>query len=111
MSVTKEIYLVLGIKFGEDFTNAYFNSECFDDLEYSGNEDKLSFIFDGMNGLYTFFGIVTQLSNGEYEEETKELNLLFNFDKNQIVQEFKNLFPAYEVSEQDVKLYYLPHWT
>ena len=111
MSVDKETYLIYRIKFGEEFTNNYWKQDFYEEREWDKSKlkDKPYFISDGMSGEYTFFGFITQLSNGEYEEEVKEIDLDFSYVI--VARELCQLYPNLKVSKEDIRLYYLPHYT
>lgn len=111
MSTTIESYLIYGLRFGEEFTKNYWEQDFYDELEWNNNKsnDEPFFITDGMNGNYTFFGLITELSNGFDEAEEKEL--IINYNKSIIITRINELFPNIQIGEDDIKLYYLPHWT
>lgn len=109
MSVRVENYLVYGCKFGDAFTEEYWEKDFRDDTEWDKNKpkDQPFFITDGMNGDYTFFGFICQLSNcSYYEDKVKEIN--FNYNENQVKEKLCELYPGMEIP--DIKLYYLPHY-
>lgn len=109
MSVRVENYLVYGCKFGEEFTEEYWEKDFRDNTEWEKHKpkDQPFFITDGMNGSYTFFGFICQLSNGSYyEDEAKEID--FSYNENQVREKLCELYPGMEIP--DIKLYYLPHY-
>jgi len=110
MSVQVQNYLIHGIKFGEDFTNEYWEKDFRDEMEWNRNRPQHQpfFITDGMCGNYTFFGFIVQLSDGW--EEPKEVELDLDFNKNLILEKLKELYPELEIKEDQIKTYYLPHW-
>ncbi len=114
MSVSKETYIVLGIKFGEDFTNNLWGESFYESEVYSVKYDsgKIKFLTDGMNGDYTFFGQIIELgTRGDwYEDKIKELDLGNTVSRDEIIEKFKTFYPNLEVSVDDVKLYYVPHY-
>lgn len=108
MSIRKETYIVYGFAFGEKFTNEYWKKEFRDEMEWDESKpDKISFITDGMNGDYTFFGKIIKLSKG-YDENYREIEINTNGWKD-IVRKFSELYPGEEIPE--LKMYYLPHFT
>ena len=110
MSTRIENYIIYGLKFGEDFTNDYFEKDFRDEMEWDKNKpkDKPFFITDGMNGDYTFFGFITQLSNGWDDAEETEIKL--SFTKVEIISRFYELYPEAKITDEDIKLFFLPHW-
>lgn len=114
MSVSKETYIIKGFKFGKEFTKDFWNKDFRDDLEYWDKEDngKIKFLSDGMNGDYTFFGQIIEISTrGDwYEDEIKEIDLTKTIASTTILEKFKELYPCSELEIQDVKLYYVPHY-
>lgn len=111
MSVRKETYIIYGIKLDEDFTKKFWSESFYDDMvwEKTKPKNKPYFITDGMNGNYTFFGIITQLTNGSYDEEDyKEIEI----DKKSKPFYIENCFRAFypDMKIEKVKLYYLPHY-
>jgi hypothetical protein len=109
MSVRVENYLVYGCKFGEEFTEEYWEKDFRDDTEWDEDKptDKPHFITDGMNGNYTFFGFICQLSDGGDDDyEAKEID--FSYNENQVKEKLCELYPEMEIP--DIKLYYLPHY-
>lgn len=111
MSTRVESYLIYGVKFKEEFTENFWEQEFYDDevWDKSKPKDKPFFITDGMNGDYTFFGFITELSNGWDDAEEKEINLESN--KQEIISKFHELYPDMKITEEDIKLFFLPHWT
>jgi len=116
MSVRKEKYLIKGIKLGEGFTEKYLDSEIYDELEYSDkdrNKLTLRFLSDGMNGQYTFFGQIQELLEAKdfYEDKIQEVKV-FDFTNSYIAEEFNKHFPnEQEIAENDVKIYYVVHYS
>lgn len=110
MSTRIENYLIYGIKFGEDFTEKYWEKEFYPKMEWNKNKPKDNpfFITDGMNGLYTFFGFIIQLSDGWNDPEEIIVNL--SFTKVEIISKLLELYPDIKIDEDDIKLYYLPHY-
>lgn len=109
MSVRVEQYLIYGCKFGEEFTEEYWEKDFRDDTEWEEDKpkDQPFFITDGMNGDYTFFGIICQLSDGGDDDyDAKEID--FPYNKEVIIEKFSELYPDTEIPE--IKLYYLPHY-
>lgn len=113
MSVSKETYLIYGIKFGEEFTEEYWEKDFRDETEYFDEKDsgKIKFLSDGMNGNYTFFGQIIKLSDrsNDYEDNIKEIDLSF-VSSDEIIEKFKELYPDSELTKENVKLYYVPHY-
>lgn len=111
MSTRVENYLIYGLKFGEEFTENFWEQEfCDNELwDESKPKDKPFFITDGMNGNYTFFGFITQLSDGSDDAQEKEINLLFTKGLD-VITKFYKLYPNVKVSEEDIKMFFLPHW-
>jgi len=111
MSTRIENYLIYGLRFGEKFTNEYWKKDFYDEEEWDNKKpkDKPYFLTDGMNGDYTFFGFITQLSNGWDDAEEKEINL--SFTKAEVVSNFYKLYPDEKITDEDIKLFFLPHWT
>lgn len=72
-------------------------------------KDEPYFVTDGMNGLYTFFGFIIQLSNGNYDDLV-EKEISISFDKEKIISKMKNLYPEMIINEEEIKLFFLPHW-
>jgi hypothetical protein len=112
MSVRKEVYVIFGLKLNEQITEDYWEKNFRDKMEWNNRKpkDKPFFITDGMNGLYSFFGFIQEINNGCYDFEEDITELKYDFDKSTIVDEFSKLFPEVVVGENDVKLYYLPHF-
>lgn len=111
MSTKIESYLIYGLKFGEEFTNEFWNKDFRDEMEWNENKpkDKPFFVTDGMNGAYTFFGFITQLTNGNYDDlQEKEIDL--SFTKVEIISKFYELYPDEKVMDEDIKMFFLPHW-
>ena len=109
MSVRVENYLIYGCKFGEEFTEDYWEQDFRDEMEWEEDkpQDQPFFITDGMNGNYTFFGLICQLSDGGDDDyEAKEIN--FEHNERAVVEKFSELYPDMEIPA--IKLYYLPHW-
>jgi hypothetical protein len=109
MSVRKENYLIYGCKFGEEFTNEFWEQDFRDEMEWDEDKpnDKPYFITDGMNGNYTFFGFICQLSDGGDDDyEAKEIN--FQYDGEAIREKLLELYPDMELPIN--KLWYLPHY-
>lgn len=110
MSTRKETYIIFGCKFGEEFTKEYWRKDFYDEMEWGKNKPKNKpfFISDGMNGDYTFFGVINQLSKGGDDEDYKEIEISPDFEPFDIEEKFKELYPNEELPE--IKIYYLPHW-
>lgn len=109
MSVRKENYLIYGCKFGEEFTREFWKKDFRDEMEWDEDKpkDKPYFITDGMNGDYTFFGFICQLSNGGDDDyEAKEID--FQYDEKAILLKLWELYPNTELP--DIKMWYLPHY-
>ena len=109
MSVSVEHYLIYGCKFGEEFTEEYWEKDFRDDMEWDKTKpkDQPFFITDGMNGGYTFFGLIYQLSSGsDYEDKEKEID--FKYSPYPVMEKLWELYPGMEIPE--MKLYYLPHY-
>ena len=109
MSVGKQSYIITGYRFGEEFTNEYFEQDFRDEMEWEEDKpiNEPFFITDGMNGGYTFFGFITLLGEGGWEEDIKELNLEPP-NEGRIEEVFKRFFPQETIPE--IKTYYLPHY-
>lgn len=99
----------MGCKFGEEFTEEFWEKDFRDEMEWEEDKPKNEpfFITDGMNGSYTFFGYITLLGDGGWDEEIKELNLE-SPNKNKIEEVFKELYP--QETLPTIKTYYLPHY-
>jgi hypothetical protein len=121
MSIRIEYYLIYGLKFDEEFTNDYWEKEFYNNEEWNKNKplDKPFFITDGMTGDYTFFGFKNELSNGWDDPKEQEINLEYlnnnnnnnnNNNKKEIIQKFNRLYPDIEIKEEQIKMYFLPHW-
>ena len=114
MSVSKETYLIYGLKFDREFTKEFWKKDFREEMEYFDKQDssKIMFLTDGMNGDYTFFGQIIELSNrGEwYEDEIKEVELNTFRSQAIIYTEFMKLYPDSEIKITDIKLYYVPHY-
>ena len=110
MSVRVEHYLIYGCKFGEEFTEEYWEKDFRDDMEWDKNKpkDQPFFITDGMNGDYTFFGLICQLSKGSWDEDCEAKEIDFKHNKEIVIEKFSELYPDMEIPE--IKLYYLPHY-
>jgi hypothetical protein len=110
MSTSIENYIIYGLKFGEEFTKKFWRKEFYDKELWDENKPKNKpyFITDGMNGSYTFFGFITELSNRWNELEEKEIDL--SFTKAEIISKFHNLYPDSKIADEDIKLFFLPHW-
>lgn len=115
MSIRKEEYIIIGCKFGEEFTRKLWKDsekweEMFDKYEAVEGGEKQWLLTDGMSGDYTFFGIINRISDGwdyenieivEFVEPTKE-------QKKEIIEKFKEVFPNEKMSK--IKMYYVPHY-
>lgn len=114
MSVRKETYLIYGLKFGEEFTEDYWQQDFRDRVEYFNYEDngKIMFLTDGMNGRYTFFGQIMELgTRGDwYEDEIKKVDLHIDLSASSIIEKFKEYYPDSDVKIEDVSMYYVPHY-
>lgn len=116
MSVRKETYLIYGFKFGESFTDEYFdNEDLYSQFEYNrrnGDDGKILFLSDGMNGMYTFFGYILSLSDGGdwYEDMIKKIPFIPSELNSEIFAKFQEHYPEVPVSMDDIKLYYVPHY-
>ena len=110
MSTRVESYLIYGLKFGEDFTRNYWEQEFRDNEEWNNEKpkDKPFFISDGMCANYTFFGFITELSNGWDDAKEQEIDL--SFTKVEIISKFYELYPNAEINDEDIKMFFLPHW-
>lgn len=110
MSTRIENYIIYGLKFGENFTKDFWEKDFSDEMEWDKNKpkDKPFFISDGMNGNYTFFGFITQLSNGW--DNTEETEIKLDFSKTEIISKFHELYPEVKITDDDIKLFFLPHW-
>jgi hypothetical protein len=110
MSVRKEDYLIYGCKFDEEFTEDFWEQDFRDEMEWDEDKpkDKPYFITDGMNGDYTFFGFICQLSDGGDDDyEPKEID--FQYNQRVIMEKFSELYPDMELP--NIRLWYLPHYT
>ena len=110
MSTRIENYLIYGLKFGEEFTHDFWEKDFYDEEKWDSKKPKHKpyFLTDGMNGDYTFFGFITELGNGWDEAEEQEINMLFS--KEAIFSKFRELYPDFPITYEDIKLYFLPHW-
>jgi hypothetical protein len=109
MSVRVENYLIYGCKFGEEFTNDFWKQDFRDEMEWDEDKpkDKPYFITDGMNGNYTFFGFICQLSDGGDDDyEAKEID--FQYNERAIMEKLLELYPDMELP--NITLWYLPHY-
>ncbi len=109
MSVRVENYLIYGCKFGEEFTEDFWEQDFRDEMEWDEDKpkDKPFFITDGMNGDYTFFGFICQLSDGGDDDyEAKEID--FQYNEKAIMEKFSELYPDMELP--NIRLWYLPHY-
>jgi len=111
MSTRVEIYIIYGLKLDGEFTEDFWEKQFRDEMEWDKTKpkDKPFFITDGMNGDYTFFGFIKQLSNGWDDSEEQEINT--SFTKAEITSKFYELYPDSKINDEDIKLYFLPHWT
>lgn len=112
MSVRKEAYVIFGLKLNEKTTEEYWDKDFRDETEWDKDKPKEEpfFITDGMCGNYTFFGFIQVINNGRYDFEEEIIELEYHFNVSDILSEFKKFFPEKIVSEEDVKMYYLPHY-
>lgn len=110
MSTRVENYLIYGLKFGEEFTKDFWEQEFYDKEVWDKRKpkDKPYFITDGMNGNYTFFGFITELSNGWNDAEEQEINL--SVTKVEIISRFYELYPYAKIKDEDIKMFFFPHW-
>jgi hypothetical protein len=109
MSVRVENYLIYGCKFGEEFTREFWEQDFRDEMEWDEDKpnDKPYFITDGMNGDYTFFGFICQLSDGGDDDyEAKEID--FKYNERAIMGKLLELYPDMELP--NITLWYLPHY-
>lgn len=109
MSVRKERYLIYGCKFEEEFTVDFWQKSFRNEMEWDKNKstDQPYFITDGMNGDYTFFGFIFQLSNGwDDDYEAKEID--FQYNEKVIMEKLWELYPGMELP--NIRLWYLPHY-
>lgn len=106
MSTRIENYIIYGFKLDEKFTNEFWESENYDKYDsYSRKENEVRFLTDGMNGNYTWFGLIKELD----ESEVEEINVNFTeADINSIKNKFHELYPDMGIPE--IKLYFVPHW-
>ena len=107
MSVRLENYLIYGCEFGEEFTTNFWGKDFYDEMVWNNKKPKSEpfFITDGMDGVYTFFGFIHQLSDG-FDNSTKEIDLQHN--RNVIVEKLQELYPDMDIP--NIRLYYLPHY-
>lgn len=112
MSTRKESYIIYGLKLNEKITEDYWKKDFRNKTEWDKNKAKdiPYFITDGMNGNYTFFGFIQEINNGLYDFEEKITEIKIDFNSNIIITLFKNYFPELLFKEEDIKLYYLPHF-
>jgi len=110
MSTRKEVYIIHGFKFDENFTCEFWEKDFYNEMVWDKNKpiDQPFFITDGMNGDYTFFGFVKQISNGWDDEDYDIVEIHKPYNEDEIISKFKNLYP--EVTIPSIKTYYLPHW-
>lgn len=110
MSTRVEEYLIYGLKFGKDFTRDLWEQDFCDNEQWNKEKpkDKPFFITDGMCGNYTFFGFITELSNRWDDAKEQEIDL--SFTKVEIISNFNKLYPNVEINDEDIKLFFLPHW-
>lgn len=109
MSVRVENYLIYGCQFGEEFTEEFWEKDFRDDLEWDERKPKNKpyFITDGMNGNYTFFGFICELSNGGDDDYgAKEID--FDYNEREVMEALWELYPDMELP--NIRLYYLPHY-
>lgn len=111
MSTRIEQYVIFGVKFGEEFTTDFWEKEFSDKETWRESKPKNEpfFITDGMSGNYTFFGFITQLSNGWDDSEEQEIDL--SFTKEEVKTKFLKLYPELKINDEDIRMFYLPHWT
>jgi hypothetical protein len=113
MSVSKETYIVYGFRFGEEFTEDYWDKDFSEEMEFNSKDDgEIKFISDGMDGDYTFFGQIIEIGTrgGFYEDKIQEIDLSMLRSKKEIYDEFIKLYPDLEITHDEIKLYYLPHY-
>jgi hypothetical protein len=110
MSTRREEYLIIGCKFDEEFTNNVINDDHVDKYMYPSKGSKQWILLDGMNGDYTFFGIITQLSDGDDmgSYDIIEFSPVTQDQINEISVKFKEVFPGIEMPE--IKMYFVPHY-
>lgn len=111
MSVRKEIYIIQGLKFGEEFTNEYFDKDFRDEMEFDKKKEvnRPYFLTDGMNGEYTFFGFITQIEDGYCEFEDC-IEIKTDFDKKEIIRVLSNYYKLNEIHLPEIKTYLLSHY-
>ena len=89
MSIKIETYIITGIKLNEEQTNIVFENEYFEKISTYHKKDGIRALTDGMNGLYTWVGLIEKIDLDSEEirdvlpEEFKNLNfelktVLFN---------------------------------
>jgi hypothetical protein len=113
MSTRIKRYIIYGIKFGEEFTEDFWKKDFYDNMSWDKDKpsDEPFFITDGMNGMYTFFGFIQELDNGQYDFEEEITEIRNEYDAYEIIDAFKLLYPDANIVTSDVKMYYLPHYT
>jgi hypothetical protein len=112
MSVRKEVYIIFGLKLNGQITEEYWEKDFRGETEWNENKPKNKpfFITDGMNGDYTFFGFIQEINNGKYDFEEEITEIKYDYNAEEVIEEFKKLFPEITANEWDVKLYYVPHF-
>lgn len=109
MSTSVENYIIYGLKFGEEFTKDFWQKDFRDEFEWEEEKPFTPlFLTDGMNGSYTYFGFIIQLSNRWDDSAEKEINLTGT--KSEVISMFYKLYPESTITDEDIKMYYLPHW-
>jgi len=113
MGVRKETYIVYGCKFDEGFTEKLFRREDWDTL-YDMLEDTKGdrwLLSDGMSGQYTYFGIITKLSNGWDDDDYREIEFKAPTAKQKelIRTKFREHFGNLVLPK--ITMYYVPHYT
>lgn len=115
MSVTRQEYIVIGMKFDNKFTDRLWARPDADDMneKYEWEKDRekeIQYLTDGMSGDYTFFGYIQQLSDGYDENSTvTEINQPQSGMVTAIQKKFIELFPDEQMAE--IKIYHVPHYT
>lgn len=105
MSVKLESYIVQGVWLGEDFTHDYFLRPERDELDkLLVHGDKPWLIVDGIDGKYSFFGLIDKVDPEEiittYEFVTEKTEQI-------IKKKWKEHFGEFKLP--NIRLYHLNH--
>ena len=92
MSIKIETYIITGIKLNEEQTNIVFENEYFEKISTYHKKDGIRALTDGMNGLYTWVGLIEKI---DLDSEEIDLNMFYKPDsfKGHMMSEIRDVLP------------------